>query len=88
MGEEGGSSLFAACKGRGSPRFLTGMGGCLTGMGGCLTGMGGCLTGIGGCLTGIVTEKKKLFKSMNKITNNGESLIFWKKYLDYELLVQ
>ena len=33
----------------GSPRFLTGMGGCLT-------GMGGCLTGIGGCLTGIVTE--------------------------------
>ena len=40
----------------GSPRFLTGMGGCLAGMGGCLTGMGGCLTGIGGCLTGIVTE--------------------------------
>ena len=64
----------------GSPRFLTAMGGCLTGIGGCLTGMCGCLagmgsylTGIGACLTGIVTKKKKLFKSMNKITNNGRA---------------
>ena len=61
---------------------LTGMGGYLTVMGGCLTVMCSCLTGIGGCLTGVVTEQKKIVKSMNNSTNNERVIIILGKILE------